>query len=499
MVEVSYPGVYVEEVSSRVHPIEGVATSAAAFVVTTDEPESVEEALARREVRRPDRAVTASDFSEIAMATPGSGVSRATALPLYGRLFFENGGGVLYLVRVPAAVSLADALSVLDDVPDLGLLCLPGEMDVERLREALAYADRRRLFLLADPPGDDVESAVELSEALAKTGSANAAVFYPSLRLTDPATGGERTCGPSGAVAGLYARMDRARGVWAAPAGAQAILLGADGPAGGVTEAEATRLAAGGVNPIRVMPGGNTVVWGARTVQGADEGSEWKYVNVRRYATFLEQSIDRGTGWAVFEPNDEVLWARLQSRVADFLDGQWRSGALQGDRPDQAYFARCDRTTMTQEDLDQGRLNVVVGVAPVRPAEFVDIRVQKLIGGGSRMVTVTLSGTELGARLRLPHRPVLTEGFGLEIDTGSGWVAWTRLDDLGAAGADDRMFVLDPAAGEIRFGDGKHGARLPTGASTVRATYRRGAGTSDDGVSDSLIRRILRLMGIRST
>src|SRR6266545_3153035 len=171
MPERSYPGVYVEEVSSRVHPIEGVATSAAAFVVTTDRLEWVEDAPALGRRRHLYRAVTLEDFADLAMAAPGAGVGRATASPIFqsARLFFENGGSALHLVPVPAGGSLSDALSVLDEVPGLGLLCLPDETDVERLGEALAYAERRRLFLIADPPGDDEASAIDLAGVLAKT------------------------------------------------------------------------------------------------------------------------------------------------------------------------------------------------------------------------------------------------------------------------------------------------------------------------------------------
>jgi len=152
---------------------------------------------------------------------------------------------------------------------------------------------------------------------------------------------------------------------------------------------------------------------------------------------------------------------------------------LQGETPDQAYFVRCDRSTMTQGDLDEGRVNVVVGFAPIKPAEFVVIQIQKMIAGTSPPTTVVVSGSELGDRLRLPHRPVLPGGFQVQVDSASGSTAWTRVDDLGAAGPGDRVYVLDPEAGEVRFGNGTRGARLPDGRSNVQATYRHGPGKED--------------------
>jgi uncharacterized protein len=454
--EISYPGVYVEEVSLRARSIEGVPTSGTAFVVSSDGAEPL------------DRAVTVRDYADLARALPGVATATAEASV---RPFFENGGTELHVVEAAPGEALTPALSGLDGIPDLGLLCLPGETDPERLTEALEYAERRGLFLLVDPPGDDPEEAIAMTHALAQTGSANAAVFFPRLLVDGfPVP-------PSGAVAGLYARTDRTRGVWTAPAGPEATLLGVDGPTLPVSDHLADRLSGGAVNTIRTFPDGRTVVWGARTVQGSDPaGSGWKYVPVRRFALYLERSIDRGIRWAVFEPNDEPLWAQLRQQVEAFLVGLWRAGAVAGQTPQQAYFVKTDRTTMTQSDLDNGRLVILVGVAPLRPAEFVTIRIGQWMTPGPPATTVVVSGRGLGGVLRLPHRPVRSEGFRLEVDAGDGWVAWTRVDALGQAGPEDRAYTVDPSAGEVRFGDGQHGARLPTGEANVRASYRQGAG-----------------------
>jgi phage tail sheath protein FI len=164
--------------------------------------------------------------------------------------------------------------------------------------------------------------------------------------------------------------------VWKAAAGSEAVLMGAERPAVEVDQSDTQRLVSEAVNPIRAFPGTGPLVWGARTVHGADWlASDWKYIPVRRLALFIENSIAGGTQWAVFEPNDEPLWARLRASVEEFLHDLFRSGAFPGSTPEEAFFVRCDRTTMTQDDLDAGRVNVHIGFAPLRPAEFVIIRI----------------------------------------------------------------------------------------------------------------------------
>lgn len=192
---------------------------------------------------------------------------------------------------------------------------------------------------------------------------AHTAGYTPRLR---DAAG--RRVWTAAAVAGVVRRMDRQRGVWKAPAGSEADLRGltAD-PAPPAPEA----------NLVRRLTGGALVLWGTRT---ASSDLEWRYVNVRRTLLFLERSIDAGLAWTVFEPNDEPLWLEVRRSVEDFLTGLWRSGAFVGTTPDEAFFVRCDRTTMTQNDLDSGRLVCLVGVAPVRPAEFVLFRITRVVG-----------------------------------------------------------------------------------------------------------------------
>ena len=209
----------------------------------------------------------------------------------------------------------------------------------------------------------------------ARLDSSRGALYHPWLLVDDPSAApgqppGPVPVAPSGAVAGICARVDRTRGVHQAPANEP--VLGIVGLAAQVSKAEQEQLNPAGVNAIRSFPGRGILVWGARTMSS---DPEWRYVSIRRLFAFLEHSIDQGTQWAVFEPNGEPLWAAVRQAVEDFLLLQWQAGALLGQKPEDAFFVRCDRSTMTQNDLDNGRLVVLVGVAALRPAEFVVVRI----------------------------------------------------------------------------------------------------------------------------
>jgi phage tail sheath protein FI len=199
--------------------------------------------------------------------------------------------------------------------------------------------------------------------------------------MPDPlAPGLTRNIEPSGVVAGIMARTDATRGVWKAPAGIDAVVGGVT-LAVPVTEADSGALNPLGINAFRSLPVIGNVVWGARTLFGADtRASEWKYVSVRRTALYLEQSLDAGLKWVVFEPNDEPLWSQIRLNVGAFMQDLFRKGAFQGTTPREAYFVRCDKTTTTQPDIDRGVVNILVGFAPLKPAEFVVIQIQQLAG-----------------------------------------------------------------------------------------------------------------------
>ncbi|HUF37171.1 MAG TPA: phage tail sheath C-terminal domain-containing protein [Anaerolineales bacterium] len=352
--EIENPGVYIEELPSGVRPIRGVPTGVAGFVGETT-----------RGVRSQAVAVeSVSGFERIF----GRGGPVHTAL----FLFFENGGREAVVVRRRDASLKAffQALSALDAVEDVNLLCLPGSapLDPDRLVKAVDYCEGGRVFLLLDPdPGWSSASDVLAGVGGLANAGPNTALYFPAL-----AGSGGAGIPPCGAVAGVIARTDRERGVWKAPAGVEAVLNSVRGTGIPVDDATIQQLTPLGVNLLREDPTAGTLVWGARTLAG--NGSEWKYIPVRRTALFIEESIERGTKWVVFEPNDEPLWLQLRSSVEAFLFDLFRQGAFQGAKPEQAFFVRCDRSTMTRNDIDAGRVNLLVGFAPLRPAEFIVLR-----------------------------------------------------------------------------------------------------------------------------
>ena len=197
-----------------------------------------------------------------------------------------------------------------------------------------------------------------------------AALYYPWVRILDPVTRRQIHLPPSGFISGIYARNDVQRAVYKAPA--NEVVQLALGFEQTINTGQQEILNPEGINCLRFFEGRGLRVWGARTISS---DPEWKYVNVRRYFNYLERSIDRGTQWAVFEPNGSQLWANVRRTISDFLFNEFRSGALLGDRPESAYFVKCDRSTMTQNDLDNGRMICLIGVAPLKPAEFVIFRI----------------------------------------------------------------------------------------------------------------------------
>ncbi len=466
MSEYTAPGVYVEEVSFWARSIEGVPTSTTGFVGTaTSGPLG--------------RAIQVESMAEFVQAFGPAEAEAGSDLGRAVQLFLANGGAQPWVVALGPDQGVDEGLAALDSVPGLAILNLPGRTDLDSLRLALEYAQRRRAFVVIDPPGPEPEEAAALVRDLAETGVANGAVYFPPLLVADPVTGRDVVSPPGGAVVGVFSRTDASRGLWKAPAGIEASVLGASGLAAELDDAATETLNRRGVSVLRAFPGMAPVVWGSRTIQGADESaSEWKYVPVRRMASFLEASLDRGTRWAVFEPNDEPLWASLRLSVGAFLDGLFKAGAFQGRTSAEAWFVRCDASTMTQDDLDNGVVNVEVGFAPLRPAEFVVIQIQQM----TARTTVEQLGPSTGApgqRIALAHRPVVREGFLLQIQSEQGWTAWTRVDSFDGSEGGATVFALDAATGTIAFGDGERGG-IPTAGARIEAQYRYGAGSSGD-------------------
>jgi len=376
MPEYLSPGVYIEEIQPAAKPIEGVETSTTAMVGITE--------------RGPDSPLLITSFAEFAHEF-GAAVSPAAALrdkwaldeeggqwwqfPLAVKGFFENGGQRLYVKRVSredlndlTTDDFVAAIESLNEIDDVNLCLAPG-MWSPAVHDALIKRCEacRDCFAILDPPNNlDVTGILNFRRRL---NTSFAALYYPWIEVAD-FDGGSTQMAPSAHVAGIYARGDQQRGVHKAPANEE--ITGINKIAADVTTDDQNLLNPEGINALRHFPGRGNRVWGARTLS---MDPEWKYVNVRRLFIFLEESIDKGTQWTVFEPNDEPLWARVRVNITNFLTSVWRNGALQGSTSEDAFFVKCDRTTMTQNDIDEGRLVCLIGVAAIRPAEFVVFRI----------------------------------------------------------------------------------------------------------------------------
>jgi phage tail sheath protein FI len=272
----------------------------------------------------------------------------------------------------------------LDRIDLFNLLCVPGETTPATLSTLEQFCQARRAFLIADCAQNASVTSLQNGPDGSLTGvnAINAAFYFPWLIAPDPLQQNRpREFPPCGFIAGIYARTDSSRGVWKAPAGTEASVTGASGVRTTLTNDENGVLNPLAVNCIRNFPVYGTVVWGSRTLQGNDErASDWKYLPVRRLALYIEESLYRGTQWVVFEPNDNPLWAQIRLNVGVFMHDLFRQGAFQGKTPQDAYFVKCDSETTTQSDINRGVVNIVVGFAPLKPAEFVIIQIQQIAG-----------------------------------------------------------------------------------------------------------------------
>lgn len=278
-------------------------------------------------------------------------------------------------------------LYALDKVDLVNLLYIPpylsnGSVDTDVIKDAAPYCEQRRAFLIIDSPSSWTLANTALQQmadpqANLGTTSDHAAVFFPRVKKL----GQTDYTPPGGIIAGIFAQTDAKRGVWKAPAGVDAVLNGVGQLSVALNDGDNGQLNSLGLNCLRSFPVTGRVVWGARTLQGADNaGSEYKYIPVRRTALYIEESLYRGLQWAVFEPNDEPLWAQIRLNVGAFMNTLFRQGAFQGKTPRDAYFVKCDKETTTQNDIDRGIVNIVVGFAPLKPAEFVVVTIEQMAG-----------------------------------------------------------------------------------------------------------------------
>lgn len=390
--EPEFPGITTADLFNLiVHDTKSGATEEYRNVTVVDSPRRIDTLLENRsQLVLADGAPT---FPSSSHAAPGPGEDiwdKALTLssPVEVADFASDGDALLE--ENYTGVGKEDAkegLFALEKADLFNLLCIPpydeGDVDDTLVGEAASYCERRRAMLIVDPRSDwdAVEDARDNVDDVGTT-SPNAALFFPHIRRPNPLFPEQiENFAPSGAVAGIFARTDAQRGVWKAPAGQGATIVGARELSVPLTDGEVGQLNPLGVNCLRTLPAAGRVVWGSRTLQGNDRlASEWKYIPVRRTALFLEESLYRGTHWVVFEPNAEPLWAQIRLNVGAFMNNLFRQGAFAGTTPREAYFVKCDAENTTQDDVNLGIVNIAVGFAPLKPAEFVVIRIQQMAG-----------------------------------------------------------------------------------------------------------------------
>ncbi|MFN0192542.1 MAG: phage tail sheath family protein [Aestuariivirga sp.] len=372
------PGVHVEENGTGHYRIEGVPTATAAFLGETEiGPEA------------PTLVTSFAEYTQIFGGLAGNG----KFMPHAVAGFFENGGQRLYVCRIiatpgenaPSAPGFAgkvnsSLMALLEPAfGDTALIYAPGMTEASNapvLQVMIDHCEAHRFrFAVIDSNMNESDlTAIDPRVRLRTT--SRAAYYYPWIWVKETRSGVQRLVPPGGHVLGIYARTDAERGVFKAPA--NEIVRGAIDLEFHIGREQQEILNPRGVNVIRSFPDRGIRVWGARTLS---DDPEWKYVNIRRLFIFLEHSIERGTQWVVFEPNGERLWARVTDSIRLFLRSQWQAGALQGATERDAFFIKCDRSTMTQDDIDSGRLIYQIGVAPIRPAEFVVITIRQKTRG----------------------------------------------------------------------------------------------------------------------
>lgn len=363
------PGARADDCPAGGRAIAGVPTAVTALIGTAR----------RGSINQPEPVGSFADFERIF-----GGLAADCELGYAVRQFFRNGGASAWVARVPSGSDTRQWLQGLNSlamVEGFNLLVLPGLADPEVLAAAADTCRQRRAFLIAEAPADartaERMAACMGSRVLPRSGFG--AVYFPWVRIADPLRpGSPRAAPPGGTVAGLYARTDGERGVWRAPAGPEGVLQGVAGLERIPDDREVTRLAGLGVNCLGALANG-TVVLGARTLDATNgSDSDWSRVPVRRTALFLEESVERGTQWAAQRPNGPALWAELRAAVGAFLQGLFRRGAFAGPDPASAYWVRCDATTTMPADVAAGEVNIEVGFAPLRPAEFFSLTVRQL-------------------------------------------------------------------------------------------------------------------------
>ena len=369
------PGVYIQEVSATQKTIGGASTSTTILLGT----------FPAGPLFSPIRVRTILECEQTFGGLKTDNFSSRLA-----QQFFDNGGSDLWVMatgrrQARTATSLLKCLSMAATIDSFNILLIPSTAflpDREATRvfqAAVPLVERARAIYLPDPPQRDAmrQTAKDLlawSSRQLPLQHPNVVMYHPRIQVSSPISTTPLTLPSSGTIAGLYTRVDHTHGVWKSPAGTEATLQGVLKLETVLTESDLNLLTAANINPLKLFPSSGVVAWGART---RSMDSEWKYVPVRRTALFLEASIDKGLEWAVFEPNDEPLWAQIRQTVGAFLHSLFRQGVFQGAKPEQAYFVKCGRETTTTADQTAGIVNLVVGFAPLKPAEFIILKFQQ--------------------------------------------------------------------------------------------------------------------------
>jgi phage tail sheath protein FI len=346
------PGVFVQNIRFQPQPIEGVDTNTTAFLGETQSGPST-----------PTLITSWLGYQSVFGGYFGEG----KYLPYSVEGFFANGGQRCYVCRVNNN-DYASALTSLEALEEISLVYVPNAQATAGLLNALiGHCERLKRFAIFDSlKGEDPCRVTKPHE------SSFAALYYPWIQVKPAGSSQTVLVPPGGYIAGIYARVDNAAGVHKSPANEP--VYGAVGLMVALTRGHLDSLNPAGVNCIMNFEGRGIRVWGARTLSS---DSLYKYVSVRRLLIYLEKSIKKGTAWATFEFNNEATWAKIGALTEDFLMQNWQKGMLMGAKPQDAYFVKCDRTTMTQNDIDNGQLNLLIGVAVTKPAEFMIVRVNQ--------------------------------------------------------------------------------------------------------------------------
>lgn len=377
------PGVYIEEITPA-GPIAGVGTSTPAFIGKVKKSDATA-----------NEPVMITNWTQYVERFEGyeSTANNDTYMPHAVRAFFDNGGTKLYVVPVaagaggapPAAPDLKPALATLERLQDISLVCAPGITDATAQKDVLSHCERlKNRFAIFDgklsDDGKKPVDAVKKQAADVKSTQGYAGLYFPWIMIADPTSTADPrpkiSVPPSGYIAGIYGRSDAERGVHKAPA--NEILRGALDLSYLLNDAEQSILNQAGIDALRVFPGGPPVVWGARTTS---DGVPWRYVNVRRLFIYVEESIKLGIRWATFEPNNTALWKKLARTITEFLDRVWRAGALFGKTAQEAFYVRIDEELNPPAVRALGEVYIEIGMAPVRPAEFIVVKIGTWEGG----------------------------------------------------------------------------------------------------------------------